>query len=166
MREFLDLMYDLDSDRDCSLTKHEFLQFVDKFNLSPSSDYSELVYTAMSNKSHKKISFSNVRTIFEASNNGYLNSTVCRMLFKGVSESVRIYLTFGQFKRMIFAIDPEKSETVIEAIYRKNRNEKLCAIEYKNVAYALFNYRPRLNENPFHHPIKFISPYSQGCRLL
>jgi hypothetical protein len=159
-------MYDLDSDRDCSLTKQEFLLLIDKFNLYPSSDYSELVYKVMSNKSHEKISFSNVRTYFEASNNGYLNSTVCRMLFKGVSESERIYLTFGQFKRMILAIDPEKSETVIEAIYWKNRNEKLDAIEYKNVAHALFNYRPHLNENLFHHTIKFISPYSQGCRLL
>jgi hypothetical protein len=119
IREFLELIYDLDSDRDCFLTKQEFLLLVDKFNLSPSSDYTELVYKAMSNKSHKKISFSNTRTIFEASNNGYFHSTVCQMLFKGVSEDEKMYLTLRQFKRMALAIDPERVKQLLRQFIGK-----------------------------------------------
>lgn len=165
IREFIELMYELDTDRDYFLIEQEFLQVVDKFRISPSSDYTALVFQAMSNRTNSKISFSKTRTIFEASISGYYNPTVCQMLFKGISRDEKMYLSLEEFKRIARAIEPNRDSAVVEAIYWKNRNETFDGISYKDVARSLFNYHPSLNENPFTHPIKFVSPHSQVCCL-
>ena len=163
--KFIEKLTELDDDEDFCLTEEQFKTLLKDIPISERKDFVKITYTGLKDKKTGKVSFQNIRILYEATRVDFLNKPMLLILFRGAATktdrklSLDEYLTVARLSQTIF------NEKDIRNKFNECDEDGSGRISYPDVAQTLFNIRTKANENPFKEQLEFRSPHSGCCRI-